>query len=123
MTSVVVTATAARNLASLIETHSLPPSTPERIRASLDPLRQFPLLGAPLAGRWAGYRFILGPWRWLLIVYRYDETQDRVEVLTIQDGRSARSATQRRPWQQADAGLAEDLRRLSPDTTDDVPLD
>lgn len=93
MASVVVTATAARELGSLIDSHSLPASTNERVRATLEPLRQFPLVGAELAGRWAGHRFILGPWRWMLVVYRYDETLDRVEVRTIQDGRSARSAT------------------------------
>jgi plasmid stabilization system protein ParE len=94
--SVVVAATAERNLRSLIATHSLPASTGKRVRAALEPLRQFPLLGAPLGGRWAGYRFILGPWRWMLVVYRYDELLDRVEVLTIQDGRSARSAASSR---------------------------
>ncbi len=96
MASVVVTATAERNIRSLIDTHSLPTSTDKRIRASLEPLRHFPLLGSALGGRWAGYRFILGPWRWMLVVYTYDERLDRVEVFTIQDGRSARAATSSR---------------------------
>jgi hypothetical protein len=47
------------------------------------------LLGAPLEGRWAGFRFILGPWRWMIVVYRYDEAIDQVAVVTIRDGRSA----------------------------------
>ena len=93
MASVVVTATAERNLRSLIETHFLPPSTEERVRASLEPLREFPLLGSPLGGRWTGFRFILGPWRWMLIVYRCEQSLDRVEVFTIRDARSARSPT------------------------------
>ncbi len=92
MASVVVTPTARRNLASLIETHSLPASTPERIRRALDPLHDFPRLGATLEGRWAGMRFILGPWRWMILVYRYDEAIDKVAVVTIQDSRAARSA-------------------------------
>ena len=89
MASVVVTPTARRNLATLIESDSLPPSTTERVRAALEPLRQFPLLGAPLEGRWAGVRFILGPWRWMIVVYRYDEAIDQVAIVTIRDGRSA----------------------------------
>ena len=90
MASVLVTPTAERNLDSLIETHTLPDSTRERVRRSLEPLRRFPLLGAPLEGRWAGLRFILGPWRWMIVVYRYDEASDRVAIVTVQDGRSAR---------------------------------
>ena len=93
MASVVVTPTARRNLASLIETRFLPALTPERIRRALDPLHDFPRLGATLEGRWAGMRFILGPWRWMILVYRYDEVTDEVAVVTIQDSRSARSAS------------------------------
>jgi plasmid stabilization system protein ParE len=91
--SVIVTPTASRNLAELIEAHSLPGTTRERVRRALEPLAQFPLLGASLEGRWKGFRFILGPWRWMLVVYRYDEGLDQVAVVTIQDARSARSPT------------------------------
>ena len=91
MATIVVTPTARRNLDSLIETLSLPPSTVVRLQASLQPLRRFPRLGAPLEGRWATYRFVLGPWRWMIVVYRYDEAADRVAVVTIRDARSARS--------------------------------
>lgn len=92
MASVVVSATARRNLATLIETHSLPASTTERLRRALEPLRQLPLLGGQLEGRWAGFRFVLGPWRWMIVVYRYDDSIDQVAVVTIRDGRSARAA-------------------------------
>lgn len=91
MATVDVTPTARRNLETLIETLSLPPLTVERMRASLEPLRRFPRFGAPLEGRWAAYRFVLGPWRWMLVVYRYDEAADRVDIVTIRDARSARS--------------------------------
>lgn len=91
MATVDVTPTARRNLEALIETLSLPPSSVGRLRASLEPLRRFPRLGAPLEGRWASYRFVLGPWRWMLVVYRYDEAADRVDIVTIRDARSARS--------------------------------
>jgi plasmid stabilization system protein ParE len=93
MAAVIVTPRARRNLATLIETHVLPASTVERARRSLEPLGRFPLLGAPLDGRWNGFRFILGPWRSMVVVYRYDETLDQVAIVTIQDARSARAAT------------------------------
>jgi hypothetical protein len=50
-------------------------------------------MGPALSGRWQGFRFLLGPWRWLLLVYVYIEAEDRVVVVTIQDARSAMSAT------------------------------
>ena len=38
-------------------------------------------------------RFVVGPWRWMIVVYAFDEADDRVAILTIQDARSARAAT------------------------------
>ena len=93
MATVVVTPTAVDNLDTLIRTLSLPGTTRERVKSSLRPLARFPRLGAPLEGRWAQFRFVLGPWRWMLIVYVYDEAADRVWVVTIQDARSAVAAT------------------------------
>lgn len=97
MAAVMVTPTALHDLDTLIQTHSLPATTRERVRRSIVPLRDFPLLGAPLHGRWHEFRFVLGPWRWMIAVYHYDETTDRVAVVTIQDGRSARAATSSQP--------------------------
>ena len=93
MATVVLSLTAVNNLDTLVRTLSLPRSTRERVKSSLRPLSRFPRLGAPLEGRWAEFRFILGPWRWMLIVYVYDEAADRVSVVTIQDARSAVAAT------------------------------
>lgn len=93
MTAVIVTPTAQRDLETLIRTQSLPPTTRERVRRSIQPLERFPRIGASLHGRWAGFRFVLGPWRWMIIAYHYDEESDRVSIVTIQDGRSARAAT------------------------------
>jgi plasmid stabilization system protein ParE len=93
MATVVVTPTAVENLDTLVRTLSLPRDTRDRVKASLRPLSRFPRLGAPLEARWADFRFILGPWRWMLIVYVYDEATDRVAVVTIQDARSAVAAT------------------------------
>jgi plasmid stabilization system protein ParE len=93
VTRVLVAPAAADDLARMIATHSLAADTPARVRHSIRPLGRFPLLGAPLAGRWRDYRFILGPWRWMLIVYVYDPGTDIVAILTIQDGRTSAAAT------------------------------
>jgi hypothetical protein len=85
--------TAVDDLDELVFTHSLPADTRERIRRILRGLERFPRLGAELQGRWTGFRFVLGPWRWMLLVYVYLEVEDRVVVVTIQDGRSSRSPT------------------------------
>jgi len=50
-------------------------------------------LGAELHGRWSDFRFILGPWRWMIFVYVYLQQEDRVVIVTIQDGRSSTFAT------------------------------
>jgi plasmid stabilization system protein ParE len=81
--------TAVEDLDRLIRTHSLPADTKERLRRSLRHLESFPRLGAELEGRWSGFRFLLGPWRWMLIVYAHMEADDRVLIVTIQDGRSS----------------------------------
>ena len=93
MATVVITPTARHDLETLIRSHSLPADTVERLRRSLEGLATFPRIGATLDGRWARYRFVLGPWRWMLVVYLYDETLDRVAIATIQDARSSRAAT------------------------------
>jgi len=80
---------AVEDLDRLIRTHSLPADTKERLVRSLRHLERFPRLGPELEGRWSGLRFLLGPWRWMLIVYTYLEADDRVVVVTIQDGRSS----------------------------------
>jgi plasmid stabilization system protein ParE len=88
--SVLVTQRAVDDLRQLVRTLSLPRDTADRVRRSIEPLTEFPLLGPPLTGRWEDLRFVLGPWRWLLVVYRYDEQTDEVVVLTILDARSSR---------------------------------
>lgn len=93
MASVELAAAAVEDLDRLILTLSLPSDTRERVRRSLAPLALFPRLGPELVDRWAGLRFILGPWRWMLVVYQFDEPADRVVIVTIQDARSSRAAT------------------------------
>jgi len=80
----------------MLESRHLPADTRERIGARLRDLQDFPLLGPALSGRWRGFRFLLGPWSWLLIIYAFDDEIDRVEVVTFQDSRSAVAATSSR---------------------------
>ena len=92
MATVVVAEPAIARLEELIVTHRLPATTRARVRASLEPLATFPQIGSKLVGRWQGFRFILGPWPWMLLVYEYDEANDLVGVTTIQDSRSRAAA-------------------------------
>jgi len=71
----------------------MPADTRDRVKRSLRPLVRFPRLGPELSGRWTGYRFILGPWRWLVVVYVFEEVEDRVVIVTMQDARSSSTAT------------------------------
>ena len=93
MARVEVAAAAAEDLDRLIVTHSLPASTKARVQRTLRPLERFPLLGAELGGRWTNFRFVLGPWRWMVVVYAYLEDEDRLVLVTIQDGRSTAGPT------------------------------
>ncbi len=92
MARVVVSPAAVEDLERLIFTHSLPGDTEARVTRSIRPLAEFPLLGAALPYRWSGFRFVLGPWRWMVVVCVYDESGDEVSIVTIQDGRSSRAA-------------------------------
>ena len=93
MARVELAAAAAEDLDRLIVTHSLPANTKVRVQRTLRPLERFPLLGAELDGGWENFRFVLGPWRWMVVVYAYLEDEDRVVVVTIQDGRSSTAPT------------------------------
>jgi plasmid stabilization system protein ParE len=86
-------AAAVDDLDALIVTHTLPADTRERFRDAFRPLAEFPRLGPELSGRWSGMRFVLGPWRWMLVVYEHREGEDRVVILTIQDARTSDAAT------------------------------
>lgn len=92
MVRVELAAAAVEDLDRLIATHSLPADTRRRVKRSLRSLERFPRIGPALAGGWKGFRFLLGPWRWMLIVYVFREDEGRVIVVTIQDGRSSAAA-------------------------------
>jgi hypothetical protein len=87
-----VSRSAATDLDRLIRTHSLPKNTKQRLKSAVGPLGRFTLLGPELGGRWSGFRFLLGPWRWMLVVYVFLESENRVVVVSIQDARSSRAA-------------------------------
>ena len=93
MARVELAVAAREDVDALIATHSLPADTRERVGRSLRHLGRFPLLGPALGERWEGFRFVLGPWRWMILVYVFLEEADRVVVVTVQDGRASRSPT------------------------------
>jgi plasmid stabilization system protein ParE len=87
---------AVRSLDQLIATHSLPSDTKARLIRSVRPLERFPLLGPAVHARRHELRFILGPWRWMVVVYAYFEGEDRVVIVSVEDGRSSTAATAHR---------------------------
>lgn len=91
-----MTPRAVDNLRALSVGLGLPQNALRRVQRSLRMLERFPLAGRALTGRWEGTRFIVGPWPWVVVVYVYDEADDAVFVVAIQDGRSASSAAAHR---------------------------
>lgn len=96
MAQVIVTPRAQRDLDEAVTTLNLPDDAWSRVARSLRVLETFPLAGAELRGRWVPTRFVLGPWSWMLLLYRYEELSDQVLVIAMHDGRSATSATSSR---------------------------
>jgi plasmid stabilization system protein ParE len=90
---VIVTPQARRDVEEAISMLNLPGDAWARIARSLRPLETFPLAGPELGGRWAPTRFVLGPWSWMILLYHYEQSSDRVYVVAMHDGRSATSAT------------------------------
>jgi plasmid stabilization system protein ParE len=87
---------AVRSLDRLIETHSLPADTRARLMRSVRPLERFPLLGPAVHARGHELRFIVGPWRWMIVVYAHFEGEDRVVIVSVEDGRSSTATTAHR---------------------------
>jgi ParE toxin of type II toxin-antitoxin system, parDE len=93
MPAVLVTKRAQSDLDRLIRTRDLPASTRARVRRSLEPLETYPLLGSRVGVPGADYRFVLGPWPWMLLVYWFDTEHDLVFVVSIEDARTADAVT------------------------------
>lgn len=96
MTQIIVTPQAQREVEEAAITLNLPADVWSRVAHSLRVLETFPLAGAELSGRWSPTRFVLGPWSWMLLLYRYEESPDRVFVVAMHDARTASSATSSR---------------------------
>lgn len=88
MAQVVVTTRAQRDVDEAIAALELPADSWSRIARSLRVLEVFPLAGPELEGRWAPTRFVLGPWSWMVLLYRHDPQSDRVFVVAMSDARS-----------------------------------
>lgn len=95
MPTVELSRRAVEDLDALIVSHSLPASTRTRVQSILGALTTFPNLGHELHDRWADHRVLLGPWRWMLLVYRIDHHADRVVVVTVQDARASAAVRHR----------------------------
>ena len=94
MPRIVVGPAAADSLDRLIVTHSLPAERRNGVRWSVAPLMNFPRLGRALeGGGYDGLRFVLGPWRWMVMVYEHDAAADEVRILAIEDARSSTAST------------------------------
>ncbi|HEX4063857.1 MAG TPA: type II toxin-antitoxin system RelE/ParE family toxin [Streptosporangiaceae bacterium] len=93
MAEIRLSTVAVKELDRMIITHSLPLDTKDRVRRTLVILADFPRIGRQFEGEWRPLRFILGPWRWMLILYSYEEADDVVLVVAFQDGRSSTAAT------------------------------
>jgi plasmid stabilization system protein ParE len=87
MSRVRVTRRAIQDLDELQRRLTLPGDLFARVRTAIEPLERFPELGVALTGRLSSYRLLLGPWRWMLVVYRVET--DGVTIMTIQDARRA----------------------------------
>jgi hypothetical protein len=88
-----VSLAARDDLDLLMLTHSPRLDTRDRVRGVLRTLESFLDIGLSFGGRWSGLRLVLGPWRWMVIVYEHLDAADRIVVVTVQDARSFGSAT------------------------------
>lgn len=93
MARVQLSRVAADDLDRLVESHGLPADTRPRVARSLRALEDFPRIGRELEGQWRGFRFIGGPWPWMLIVYEYAAADELATVVAIHDARASTAAT------------------------------
>jgi plasmid stabilization system protein ParE len=94
---IIVTPRARRDVDEAIPSLRLPDDTWSRIARSLQVLETFPEAGPELAGRWAPTRFVLGPWSWMVLLYRYEKSSNLVYLVAMHDARAATSAMATRP--------------------------
>jgi hypothetical protein len=84
---------AVAGLDRLVRSHSLPADTRTRVEASARPLERFPRFGPELRSLAdeEELRFLIGPWPWLVIVYLFLARENRIVLVSIEDGRAATS--------------------------------
>lgn len=92
MAEVRIAQDAVADLDQLIATHGLPHDTRSRVRRRLSLLGSFPDAAPLLPGR-EPERGLLGPWPWMLWVYRYDPDRDVAEVARVFDIRTSSAPT------------------------------
>jgi len=91
MAKIIVTPQAQRDIEAAAIALELPSDSWARIARSLRALKTFPLAGPKLEGHWAPLRFVIGPWSWMILLYRYERASDEVFVVAVLDARSAGS--------------------------------
>lgn len=96
MATIEVSGVAVDDLERLIVSNHLPGDTRERFVTSLQVLDSFPLAGPQLTGEWSQFRFWIGTWPWMIVVYEHIADRDAVVVVAIHDGRRSSAATARR---------------------------
>ena len=95
MQAIEVTRQARDELRELIESRKLSADTQDRVARSLLTLEDFPRAGKQLSGVWRDCRALVGPWGWLIVVYIYIESEDRVVVIAFHDARTSDPAIAR----------------------------
>lgn len=89
MSVIEVTRQARDELRGLIESRQLPADARHRVARSLLNLEELPRAGRQLSGVWRDCRALVGPWGWLIVVYMYIESEDRVVVIAFHDARTS----------------------------------
>jgi hypothetical protein len=95
MPTIEVTRQARDELRELMESRRLPTDTRKRVSRSLLTLEEFPRAGKQLSGVWRDCRALVGPWGWLIVVYMYLESEDRIVVIAFPDARTSEAAITR----------------------------
>lgn len=103
MAQVIVTPRARQDVEEAISAYGLPADTWARISRSLRALERSPLTGHTLKDPEESARFVLGPWRWMILLYLYEKHSDEVCVVSVHDTRSATSPSARQRLAEPDA--------------------
>jgi hypothetical protein len=87
-----VTQQARRDVLRAMSALDLPADTWPQIARCLRGLKSPPSAEGRLEGRWAPARFVLGPWPWMILLYRCDEAADEIFLVAMHDARAVASA-------------------------------